>query len=291
MALNTSYNTDQLAQIDTLKSYVEDYCDSNGIDPSIYLSSLDGNKISEDLKNDPAFQAYWQLTYLQLTEIIDPTQISSMDAQVGEIDFNALYAAQDADTNALITDLISDDPALMAYALKESGQAEASDSLLSLFTAANTAAATSTTADSYGAQYLAEYPDEVSGTTASDTLDNSMYEANDARALADEYDLGEGFDWVINTEEGIRSTESSIFNYLAEMDQQLVDLKGALDTGAISAEEFSADSDNISVYRETMLGMLQQLETSLSSVMEMYSKLIEQATQMQMSTINNMKPA
>ena len=82
MSLNTSYNTDQLAQIDTLKSYVEDYCNSNDIDPSIYLSGLDGNKISEDLKNDPAFQAYWQLTWLQVTEIIDPTQISSLDAQV-----------------------------------------------------------------------------------------------------------------------------------------------------------------------------------------------------------------
>jgi len=294
MSLNTSYNTDQLAQIDTLKSYVEDYCNSNDIDPSIYLSGLDGNKISEDLKNDPAFQAYWQLTWLQVTEIIDPTQISSLDAQVGEVDFNALYAAQDAETNALITDLISDDPALMAYVLKESGQVEASDSLLALFTAANTAAATSTTVDSYAAALglgLGDIPDEVSGTTTSDTLNNNMFEANDARDLAAQYDLGEGFDWLISTEEGIRSTESSIFGYLAEMDQQLVDLKDALDTGKITAEEFSADSSNISVYRETMLGMLQQLETSLSSVMEMYSKLIEQANEMQMSTINNMKPA
>jgi len=262
MSLNTSYNTDQLAQIDTLKSYVEDYCTANDIDPSIYLSGLDGNKISEDLKNDPAFQAYWQLTWLQVTEIIDPTQISSLDAQVGEVDFNALYAAQDAETNALITDLISDDPALMAYVLKASGQVEASDSLLALFTAANTAAATSTTVDGYAAALgLGDVPDEVSGTTSSDTLSNNMFEANDARDLAAQYDLGEGFDWLISTEEGIRSTESSIFNYLAEMDQQLVDLKDALDTGKISAEAFSYETDNISVYRETMLGMLQQLET------------------------------
>jgi hypothetical protein len=288
----TTSSADQLAQIDTLKTYVEDYCSANNIDPAVYLSSLDGNTISDDLRNDPAFQAYWQLTYLQLTEIIDPSSINSQDGQVGEINFDAVYAAADQQTKDLITNLLQDDPELMAFALAQAGQTEDSDSLLSMFTAANTAAATSTTAGAVmGSNYLTDVPGTPSGMSPADTGGNAMGDDSDARALGDEYDLGGGYDWLIDTEEGVHSTESSIFDYLAEMDQQLVDLKGALSTGQITAEEFSSQAGDISTYRETMLGMLQQLESSLSTIFDMYSKMVEQATQMQMSTINNMKPA
>jgi hypothetical protein len=292
MAISNNYTTDQLAQIDTLRSYVEEYCKSKNIDPGTYLASLDGNLVSADLRNDPVFQAYWQMAYLQLSEILDPSQINSMQSQVGEVDFDQLYAGSDQNYNDFISKLIQDNPEMMAFAAQMENKPEESESLLSIF---NSSASAQKTVTGNSPMFLEISRDGSSTDTDPNTDDgtphNTLYSADDARALGDKYNLGGGYDWLIGSEEGIRSTESSIFTYLAEMDQQLVDLKEGLRTGAMSAEEFNSDVSGISMYRETLLGMLQQLESSLSTIMDLYSKIIEKANEMQMATINNIKSA
>lgn len=264
-----NYSSDQINQIADLQAYLE----ANNIDPTVYMAAIDGNAIDTDLKNDPAFQAYWQLTYLQLTEILNPTMINSPEGDVGEIDFQALYDSASPEYNQFIEDLIADDPSIMTVLGNEANQQ--TDTLLG---AIQTATGGSETAGVTG-----DY--DVDGAIGGS--ENYMGYSADARSIGEQYDLGEGYDWIIQTEEGIRAAEGSIMTTLAEMDQMLVDLKEGLQSGTISAEQFAADAENISVYRETYLGMMQQLETSLMTVMEMISKIIEQATETNMAIVNN----
>ena len=115
--------------------------------------------------------------------------------------------------------------------------------------------------------------------------------AQDARDFVRKYDLGGFYSEAIGTEEGIRSAEGSILSQIAEMDQQLADLGDAFDSGTIGVDKYNSEVKNVSVYRETLLAMLQNLQNTLSTIMEMYSKMIEQQKEMAQSVIQNMRSA
>lgn len=273
-----SYTTDQLAQMDQLREYISDYCSSNGIDPNTYVSALDGS-ITADLQNDPAFQAYWQLAYLQLVYLLSggsPDVSSSGEVTYDEDALMAAYnaAASDPDQNYILelaNQMLQDDPELMAFFTTQTEGVDSGNSLLSMI---NLSEATTTTSD----------------TEASSEDDEGLYVDEMAREFAEKYGSGEGIDWIIEYEETIINAEGSILSQLAEMDQQLVELTEALNNGSMTAEEYQAQTDNLSAYRQTMLAMLQQLQDNLANVMEMYSKLVEQANEMAMAVVNNMRP-
>lgn len=273
-----SYTTDQLAQMDQLREYISDYCSSNGIDPNTYVSALDGS-ITADLQNDPAFQAYWQLAYLQLVYLLSggsPDVSSSGEVTYDEDELMAAYnaAASDPDQNYILelaNQMLQDDPELMAFFTTQTEGVDAGNTLLSMI---NLSEATTTTSD----------------TEASSEDDEGLYVDEMAREFAEKYGSGEGIEWIIEYEETIINAEGSILSQLAEMDQQLVELTEALNNGSMTAEEYQAQTDSLSAYRQTMLAMLQQLQDNLANVMEMYSKLVEQANEMAMAVVNNMRP-
>lgn len=275
-----NYSSTDLNQMDQLREYINDYCAANDIDPATYVAALDDGA-SVDLSDDPAFQAYWQLAYLQLVYLLSggATDMSSPgDVSYDETELMAAYNAVAADPEQnyileLAEEMLADDPELMAFFTTQTAGADAGNSLLATINLAEASSTTSSGSDS-----------------AEESSTSYSYVDQQARDFAEAYGSGSGLDWLIEYEEGIRGAEGSILNQLAEMDQQLVELTDALNSGNMSAEEYSAQVDQISSYRETMLAMMQQLEANLSNIMEMYSKLIEQANEMAMSVINNMRP-
>ena len=264
----------QLAQMDQLKEYIEEYCEAQGIDSSTFVDSIDGN-LSADYLNDPIFQAYWNMAYLQLLYLLSGGSPSV--ASNGEIEYpdNLMEVYNSASQEMLdyCTSLLSDNPELMVFFAMQTGdfqEGDTANSLLALIS--QTEASTSTELE-----------------TEDDSEDE--YTNTIAREFIAKYGSSESLDWLIEYEEGIRATESSILDYLAEMDQQLVELTEALEGGSMSAEEYQAEMESISSYREIMLTMLQSLESTMSNVMEMYSKMIENMQEMQMAVINNWRSA
>lgn len=271
-----NYSSADLAYMEQLREYITEYCQTNNIDPATYVAALDG-EIDINLKDDPAFQAYWQLASLQLAYILSGGAVDMSvpgDVAYDQESIEAAYAAADAELLALCESLLQDQPELLAFfTMQTDGVSSGNDILAAInLSESNTTEETSTSEDS------------------SEDSDGESWTSQDTRDFIEAYGGSEGLDWLIDYEEGIRAAEQSILNYVAEMDQQLVELTEMFNSGEISAEEYSAKTENLSIYRETLLAMLQQLESSLSTVMEMYSKLIEQANEMSMAVINNMRP-
>ncbi|MBI2339107.1 MAG: hypothetical protein HYU99_01910 [Deltaproteobacteria bacterium] len=263
MGETVTYTTDQSAQIDDLKSYVEEYCEANGIDPAIYTSALDGDAIDPELLSDPAFQAYWQLAYLQLMEILYPETVQSVYAEVGEVDFDSLYAAAGDEINEFMANLVADNPDLMAFSALTDGDSE-------------------TSADTVTALIEEKLADAGESGGSTDYVDEQ------ARDLAEELGLSGMWDYLIETEEGIKSTENYLMGGLAELDQQLADLQEALESGEITAEEFSAQVEGISMYRELYVGLIQNLEDAWGNLIEMFSQLLKTQQDGQMAIARNL---
>jgi len=261
-----SYSSDQLQQIEDLKSYIEDYCSANGIDPAVYTSALDGSTtIDPSLLADPAFQAYWQLAYLQLMELINPSLLQSINAEVGEIDFDTVYAAAGDDMNEYIQNLVMDNPELMAFFAQADGNSATDpDDVI------NSLEAYSVSSDAFGDSGGDGYTDDQ------------------ARDLADELGLSGMWDFLIETEEGMRSSESYLMEGLAEMDQQLIELQTALENGEISAEEFSAGVEQVSAYRQIYVGLIQNFEEAWSQLLETFSQLSKAEQEGQMAIARNL---
>lgn len=267
-SVSTTYTSDQIAQLEQLRQEIEAYCEANGIDPNIYLSALDGGTIDEDLKNDPVFQAYWELAYRQLVEIIAPTEIYSEYGSIDEIDFDTLYElteSYDPSINSFIETLLADDPELMAYyQALETGDVDAGTAVLM--------------------EINQLYVEEAA--EAAEDAEEYLYTQED-RDYAEEHDLTEEFTSLLDTIEATRAAETSIMTQLAEMDQTLAELAEAMNSGEISTEEYSAEVESLSASREMLMTMLQALESSLSTILEMYSKLLEQMRDMESSIASN----
>ena len=258
------YTSDQQSQINDLKSYIEDYCSANGIDPSVYTSTLDGETLDPTILTDPAFQAYWHSVYGKLMEILNPTLVQSIYAETGEVDFDTLYAAAGDDMNAFIQNMVLDSPELMEFAAQTDGDS-------------------STNADTV-ASSLAAY----TGASTSSDSGQEDYTDEDARALADDLGLDGMWDFLIGTEEGIKSSENYLLGGLSEMDQQLADLQTALDSGEITAEEFSAGVEQISSYRQVYVGLIQNFEDAWSNLLETFTQLLKAEQDGQMSIARNL---
>lgn len=262
-----NYTTDQLQQINDLKSYIEDYCSANGIDPAVYTSALDGStSIDPSLLSDPAFQAYWQLAYLQLMEIINPSLLQSINAEVGAIDFDSVYAAAGEEMNAYIQNLVLDNPEMMAFFAESDGNEQSDPEAVM--------------------NALANY-----GVSSSADTSGSAYRDDQARDLADELGLDGMWDFLIETEEGIRSSENYLMEGLADMDQQLVELQTALQNGTITAEEFSAGVEQISAYRQIYVGLIQNFEDAFAQLLETFSQLLKAQQDGQMAIVRNLSGA
>lgn len=256
-SVNTSY--DYNAAMESIRAEVEAYCEANGIDPESYLENLDGD-LSLALIDNPTFEAYFQLAYVQLMEIVAPEVINSLEAQVGDVDFETLYANADDDLNALVEALIQDDPELMAFvANRESGQSEG-EAVLSLL--------------------AQSYSQSNSDSEAQEYLD-------DARELAENYELGEGFDWVIEQEALYSSVEQSILDQLAEYDQAIVDLAEAFASGKMSEAEYEASLQESQFGREYLLMMLQTVTEQKATVMELISEMYKKISEMNLTVLRN----
>ncbi|OVE81956.1 hypothetical protein BVY03_01515 [bacterium K02(2017)] len=249
-------STDYSAAMDTIRSEVEAYCETHGIDPDEYLASLDGN-LTAHVFNNETFEAYFQLAYMQLMEILYPEQINSLEAEVGgDVNFETLYANSNDDINSLVKDLVEDSPELMAYfAQLESGQDE-SEALLGLLSA------------------------EQAKQTGQNFTD-------DARSLNESFDLGPGFEWVIDKEEGFKAAQMSILDRLSEFDEMQVELLNFFHdpNSEMSMEEFEAQSKELYYGRETMLGMLQSLTSAEATFFEMMSKIYQTAIETSQNVI------
>lgn len=288
MSSSINLTSDQLAQMDQLREYITDYCTQKGIDPNTYLSSLDGT-IDVDMRNDPAFQAYWSITAMQLAYLLSggsPEVSSDGEVIYDEAKIEAAYAASDQD---FINNIIASDPELMALFVSQTQGADAGSSLLAAINLSETSTSagivTSTSSD---IRY--EGGDDASGDSG-DGSDDSSYTDQQARDFIDKYVSGDGLDWVLSYEEGIKSAEGSILDYIAQIDQQVADLTELMNNGSMSAEEYSSQLDQVSADRQLYMGMLQQLESNMSNVMEMISKMYQQEVEMRMAVIQNMKPA
>lgn len=260
-----NYTSDQLSQINNLKSYVEDYCETQGIDPTIYTAALDGNTIDPQVLNDPAFQAYWQLAYLRLMELINPT-VSQSGAGDVEINYETVRASASTEMDQFVKELLMDSPELMGFfAGQDDDPSTTSQQVINLIRSKSTVLPPPTAVDA------ATYVDE------------------DARSLGQNLGLSSNmWDWLISTEEGTRTTENHLMGSLADMDQKLASLEEALRGGTISADEFKSKADGISTYRQMHVSLIQNLEDSWGNLLELFSNLLKAQQEGQQALVRNL---
>lgn len=256
--------TEQARQINDLNSYVEDYCSAKGLDPSIYTAALNSQTIDPNILKDPVFQAYWQLTHLQLMEIVNPTIAQSFYAEVEQIDFDAVYPKTGDEMTASIQNLVDE--------LSVEGTTSADSSTVQ--------AGTRMLASTKGTTTLAGESSDSSG--------GNDYTDEDARELAEELGLDGMWDFLIETEEGSKSSENYLLEGLAEMDEQLTALQEALELGEMSAEEFSAGVEQISAYRQLYVGLIQNFEDAFSNLLQTFSQLLKAEEDGQMAILRNL---
>ncbi|MBU0506537.1 MAG: hypothetical protein ABII18_11600 [bacterium] len=261
----TSTSYDYNAAMDNIQAEVEAYCEANGINAEDYLSNLDGN-LTINVFDNPTLAAYFQLAYMQLVEMLYPEVINSIEAEVGAVDFATLYESCDEEFNAFITSIIQDDPELMALF---SMQAGSSDSEIQALYAelAKMISSSDSEADDMGATFYTDQArDSAAGTSHEDFVN-----------------------WLADQEDMFTSVEMSILDQLSTYDQAILEIKAALENDDISAEEFQAEMENIMFGRETLMTMLQQVTAQKSQFFEMISEMMDKATEMQNSIINNMR--
>lgn len=263
MVSSVSTTYDYTSAMDAIRQEIEAYCEVNGIDSAQYLDSLDEN-FSLAVYDNPTLEAYFQLAYMQLAELLDPALINSLEAQIGEVNFETLYANAGDDFNELVVSLIEDDPELMAYyAMQGGGETEG--------------------------QFLLDYLSEIQTEAGADSGSESF--TDDARELAEMYGFGEGFEWVVDQEDLFKAAEMSILERLQEYDSAIMDLAEMLESGEISETYFESEMQNIYYGRETLLMMLSQVTEQEMRFFEMISEMYEKANEMNMSIINNMRGA
>ncbi len=265
-------------QISELKSYVEDHCRTKGIDPHVYTSFLDGKVHNPEILNDPGFQAYWKLAYLQLTEILDPTILQSGAAEIDFVNLNESSTRR------------------ASYARTTASSYEAEEESAVAYTSSSSTATTSTTSSTSSDVDDDDDNDSdeevvfAGGTTSYTTTGSTEYTDEAARDMADESGMsGDMWDYLINTEEGIRSGENYVLNGLAEIDQQIADLQEALESGELTPEEFSAQVDQISAYRQIYVGMIQNFEDAWGNIVDMYSQLLKSIEEAFLGIARNIK--
>ncbi len=265
----TSTNYDYNAAMETIQAEITEWCEAQGVDPNDFLANLDGG-FTASVFDNPTLEAYFQLAYMQLVELLYPEVINSLEAEIGEVTFETLYDSADEEFNNFIISLIEDDPEIMAlYAMQAGGETEG-DFVLALLAALNT----ETSAD------LSEYGEGFNTT-------------DDLREYLDSVDLGADMEnellaWA-EAEDVYTATEMAILDRLAEYDQAMNDLVAALESGDISETQFESEMQNITFGRETLMAMLQQVTDQKMQFFETISELYDQAFEMQNTIINNMR--
>lgn len=286
-------------EIDELRHYILENFSNNQIDLALYSDSLDDKgKIDAELLKDPVFAAFWQLQSLLLKEIEEPTQINSAEASVSDSYLDDAYNRTQQDYQNYVQELASQDNDIRNYLIAEQQtQTQSQSWAASLNTAFSKAATTSSQSSQTvvaGSQSVSGYSMMASTTDTDNTttaeVDAINYDyTQDARELGERLGLGGIYSDAVEFEQLVQETTAGIFTALSEMDQQLVQLKEALESGSISATEFEADMSTISASREALLAVLQHTTNALTTTMEMYSQLVKQAVDGAQSIANNFK--
>lgn len=238
-----------------------DYCETNNIDPKIYTAALDdGNALDPSILTDPAFQHYWQLTYLKLMEILNPALIQSVYAETGEIDFDKVYARAGNTWNDAIQEMVLDSPELLGFgALTDNDP---------------------TTLNSEVMDELALYLKE-NGKDANDYIDS------EARDMKDKLGLGGMYDWLIGTEEGMRSAENGVMAQIADMNELYAELSKGIQDGTMSPDAANAQIQQLNASMQMATGMIQNIEKTLSSIVEQMTNMVKERNDGQMAIIRN----
>lgn len=276
-----SLSSSQNQQIEDLRSYVQDYCQTNGIDPAIYTQALDpGNSLDPQLLNDPAFVAYWQLAYLQLMEIINPTAIQSLYTEVGEVNFDLLFtrtAESNPELNELVRRIVADSPELMA-AVAASDTDVATDPLevMNLILA-----------------HIPSSQGAASGEEGEEPVEDPLqFVDHGARKWKEEFGLSDAWDDIIEMEETNLSWQNFSLNEMAELDAQVAKITDALRGGKVSADEMEAnkaDLQSISQQKQFYMGMLQNFQQTLNTRMELISKMLKTQNESMQAVVNNLR--
>jgi hypothetical protein len=260
----TSTSYDYNAAMDNIQAEVEAYCEANGIDAEDYLANLDGN-LTINVFDNPTLAAYFQLAYMQLVEMLYPEIINSIEAEVGTVDFATLYESCDEEFNDFITSIIQDDPELMALFSMQAGSSDSEIQAL-----------------------YAELATMIASSDDSDDMSATFY-TDQARDSAEGTSHEDFVNWLADQEDMFTSVEMSILDQLSYYDQAILEIKAALENDEISAESFQAEMENIMFGRETLMTMLQQVSAQKAQFFEMISEMMDKATEMQNSIINNMR--
>lgn len=248
------YTADQLQQIASLQQYVEAELQKRGIeDDGLYMSALDGQTIDPALLNDPIFQAYWQLTYYKLMEILQPETLQALSAEVGEVDFNTLYAAVDDETNEFVNQLLLDAPELMQFAaLTDDDESTDPKEVL--------------------AYLMSTVPPASLGEPSAVLPSFTNQEARDAvKRLGLNEDM---WDWIISTEEGGKASQANLLQMLADLDQQMFALSDALKTGKIDSTKFDTEVRDVQSQRAFLFEMINETQGRLNTMMMEISKIL-----------------
>lgn len=256
-------NSIQTGNYDDAVNQVLEYFEANGIDPD----TIDLDSAADlALYDDPVFEAYFQLAYQQLMEILYPEVINSLSAEVGEVNYDTLYANAGDEINELITLLLEDDPDLMLELTRMTQGDSEADYLAALLAA--------TDSDSSGSDSGASYAYETSLT-------------DDARDMIESGQVGTGFEWIVDQEDAFMAAEQSILDQLSEYDEAMVDLAEALANG-MDPEVYQAELESMTMGREALLAMLQAVQDQASNFFQMISNLIENMIDTNLNIVRNL---
>lgn len=263
-------NPDYANQLEDLTEYIIEYAQQNGIDPSTFIQNLDGKNLV-DIQNDPAFQTYFQYASMMLAYLWSGgEQLYSMPGEV-EWDEQALidaYNNADEEMIQTITQVLMDDPELMAFYAMQVGGLEDSNDILAL---------------------LSQNQASQQNNSQDEGIDFESYINEEAREAMAAYGLQE-LEGVISTMEGLRAYEANLLMQIAEDQQMIPDLLELYETGEISLDEYNARMKANTQSMEAKMAMFGELQNAMQDIMEIYSNLIEQQQDMQMAVINNLRP-
>lgn len=213
-----------------------------------WVDKIDGELTTLDLTNETLL-AYFRLAYeMLLQEIYQEGTTIAGAGQVGDESIDWLTVVPDADPalHEFIVSLLRDDPDLIAYYASQAEGESAEEFVLNLL-----------------------YNETDGGSS-----DFTGY-TDDAKELASIFNMGSGYDALIEQEDLFDYYIDGVMQGIAEIDEEIMELYNQLLTGDISDIEFDAMSEDLSATKEFYFAAVQQLMSDKASFFQAISEILQ----------------
>lgn len=258
------------AEYQQLSAYLTSVLHMSEEEAAVYLSTnnYDGQTIDAAILQDPAFQAYWQMTYLKLMEIIDPTLVMAGYAVEGgnlEALFNYVYARADQTTNDNLETMALDNVNLFGLSADVDGDPNTDPQAI---------------VDAANAWEAAN-----SGSSGYDYVNEEAYQMLEDTELDNEAMLTYAISFGDYSKNFISYCQDQTIQIMAEF-ASITDL---LNSGEITPEVASGMYGQQTATMQFWNGLQQNALSQDNTVLELFSEMVKADSQAKQQVIGNVK--